>query len=175
MNDAARLPTLSQAGSLLLTPKAAQRPQRANATSGRTGTSTAHHGPSTSAGGCWAAISTAGSALQLLPFLGVEGLAPAEEEDDEGQGHGRLGRGDGEDEDHEGLAGVIQVVAAERDQGDARGLEHQLGAEEHDDQVAAGGEADQADGEHEGGDEEVVAEGQPVDGLRVVALGEQVE
>ena len=64
----------------------------------------------------------------------------------------RITGGNGEDEDDEGLAGVVEVEAPEGDEGEPGGLEHEFRAQEHDDEVAPGEEADNAHGEHQGAD-----------------------
>ena len=51
------------------------------------------------------------------------------------------------------------VAAGERDQVDRHALEHQLGAQEHHDEVPARDEPDQPDHKHDRADGEVVLEG----------------
>ena len=84
--------------------------------------------------------------------------AAAEEEDDEAEGEGGFGGGDGEEEDDEALAGGVEVESGEGDEVDGDALEHDFGAEEHHDHVAAGEEADEADGEEDCAEGEVVVE-----------------
>ena len=56
------------------------------------------------------------------------------------------------------LALEVAAVAGEGDKVDGHALQHHLGAQEHDDQVAAGEEADQPQGEQDGADNQVVVD-----------------
>lgn len=87
-----------------------------------------------------------GSALKLCPLLCIQRFF--KEENNQCKRHRGFCRGDGDEDNCESFAAVIEPVAAERDKRNSGGLEHQVGAEEHDDQVAAGEETDQADREH---------------------------
>ena len=79
----------------------------------------------------------------------------AEEQDHQPQRQRRLGGGDDQHENHERLPGQVAVVTAEGDQINCRPLEHQLGAEKHDDQVPPAQEADHADAEHDRADGQI--------------------
>src|SRR5690606_10975727 len=73
----------------------------------------------------------------------------------------------------ERLAGMVEPEATEGNQSDAGRLEHDLRAEEHDDEVAAREETDEPEGEEGRGNEKVVGERELMHRERVVGLGEQ--
>src|SRR5262245_30788958 len=100
------------------------------------------------------------SALELPPRVGVQRLFLPEQQYDQPQRQRRLGRRDHQDEDHERLPVQVAVIAPKRDQVDRHALEHQLGAEKHDDQVPARHEPDQPDHKHDRADGQVMLEGQ---------------
>ena len=96
--------------------------------------------------------------MKFCPLLCIQRFFLSKEENNQRKRHRGFCRGDGDKDDGESFAAVIEPIAAECDERDSGGLEHQVGAKEHDDQVAAGQETDQADGEHCTRDEEVVGE-----------------
>src|SRR5205814_881562 len=98
----------------------------------------------------------------------VERMAALVEAEDQGQGDGRLARRHGQDEQDERLSLEVAAVAGERRQVQRHPLQHHLGAEEHDDQVAPRQEADRPQAEQDGPDDEVVVQR---DGVHALLLG----
>src|SRR4051812_29957729 len=76
------------------------------------------------------------SPFQARERIGVQRLAMAEEADHDGQTDGGFGRGDGHDEKHDDLSVGRAKRAAERDEGQVDGVEHDLDRQEDRDQIA---------------------------------------
>src|SRR5688500_18942292 len=94
------------------------------------------------------------SAVQLPQLVDVDGqLAPVHRDDDPEADRHLAGRDDHDDDGHD-LAVAVAVHAAERDEREVRGVEHQLEAEQDHQRVAPDEHAAQADGEHERRDDE---------------------
>ena len=81
-------------------------------------------------------------------------LAPAHR-DDQPEADDDLGGGDGHHGEREDLAVDAAVQARERDQGEVRGVEHDLEREQHDQRAAPQEHARRADREEDRGDDEV--------------------
>src|SRR5262245_16711040 len=93
------------------------------------------------------------SPLHLAGVFDVHGVAVAYQTDDDRQSDGDLDGGHHHDHERQDLALVVADLAAERDQRQVRGVQHQLDAHEHDDHVAAREHADHADHEDQRGDD----------------------
>ena len=81
--------------------------------------------------------------------------------DDERQADRRFRRRDANRENHEHHTGQrlrVLAEAPERDEVQVRRVEHQFDADQHDDGVAPRQRAGQADGEEQGGEDEVMVE-----------------
>src|SRR5262249_59522754 len=88
-----------------------------------------------------------------------DGFRVAEERDEEGEPDGRLGRGDGDHEEHDDLAFLGPERRAVADEGEIRGVHHDLDREEDRDRGPAQERPRQADDEERGRDEEDVGKG----------------
>ena len=88
----------------------------------------------------------------------VGGLALAVKGDDEREAHGHFRRRDGDDEEDHDLAVEDVVEPAEGDKGEVGGVEHQLEGHVHDEQVAPQDDAQHAEAEERGADDEVMFE-----------------
>src|SRR5690606_26810889 len=80
--------------------------------------------------------------------------APHDGHDDPQSDHD-LGRGDDEDEEDDRLAADVVEAAGEGDEAEVDGVEHQLDAHEHDQQVAADHQTGRPDREEHGGQHQV--------------------
>src|SRR5262249_22042735 len=95
-----------------------------------------------------------------------DGFRVAEERDEDGEPDGRLGRGDGDHEEHDDLAFLGPERRAVADEGEIRGVHHDLDREEDRDRGPAQERPRQADDEERGRDEEDVGEWDAADHAR---------
>src|SRR5436190_8359693 len=98
------------------------------------------------------------SPFQLGERVGVERLAVTEQADDDGKAHRRFRGGDRHDEEHDDLAVRAAVHAAERDEREIDGVQHDLDRQQNRDQVAAHEHACRADAEQHGRQHEILLE-----------------
>src|SRR5262245_44173927 len=99
-----------------------------------------------------------GSPLERRERFGIERLAVPEEPDHERQADGGLGGGDGHDEERDDLSVHRPELAAERNERQVRGVQHDLDRQEQRDQVTAHKDAGRADREQQTGEDEVMLE-----------------
>jgi hypothetical protein len=97
--------------------------------------------------------------LQQVDLVNVKGLARAIDGDDDSQPDGGFGCGDDHDEEDEDLSGDLMPHMREGDEGEVNGVEHELNRHEDGDDVAFDKEAGDADGEEDGGEDQVVGNG----------------
>src|SRR5688572_27075414 len=100
-----------------------------------------------------------GSPLEARKGFGVERLAMAEQGDHERQADRRLGGGDGHDEEGDDLPVDLAELAAERDERQVDGVQHDLDRHQQRDDVAAQEHARRADGEQQAREHQVMANG----------------
>src|SRR5260370_26455502 len=99
------------------------------------------------------------SGFHQVDLVNVECLARAEEGDDDGEADGGLGCGYDHHEEDEDLALDLVPQMGEGDEGQVDGVEHQLDRHEDGDDVALDEERCDADGEEDGGEDQVVSDG----------------
>src|SRR6266702_2119719 len=97
----------------------------------------------------------AGSSLEQVQVIGDHGASDAEDQDGDGEAEGDLRHRDADGEEH---PHHVRGEASKGGQVDVDGIEHQLDAEEDADGVPAGDDAEEADGEEDGGEGEIGAE-----------------
>src|SRR5690606_31546609 len=98
------------------------------------------------------------SALQQAGVVDRRGPAGSEDGHDDGQPDDDLGRGNHHDEERQDLAGQVAVDPGKGHQGQVRGVEHELDAEEGDDRVAPQQHGRGPDREQDAGQDQVVHE-----------------
>src|SRR5262245_27623258 len=96
-----------------------------------------------------------GLATEQVETVRLDGPANAEDRDDDGQPDGDLGDRDGDREEREDQPDDVAAEARERNLVDVDGVEYELDAEQDADRVPARQDAEQADGEDQGGQREV--------------------
>src|SRR5687768_9690512 len=99
-----------------------------------------------------------GSPLQRRKRFGVERLTMAEQPDDERQPDGGFGRGHGHHEEGDDLAIDFAKLAAEGDEREVDGVQHDLHRQQQGDQVAAQEHAGRANGEQQARKHEVMSD-----------------
>src|SRR5262245_29901280 len=95
----------------------------------------------------------------------VHRAAAPEHGDDHRQSDGGLGGRDGDDEERRQVTHVHARIAGEGEEGEVGGVEHHLDAHEDHQRVAADQDAEHAQAEEQGGQEEVVLQRDAVHGL----------
>src|SRR5215213_9589621 len=95
-------------------------------------------------------------ALEVRRLVELRRLAQAVEGDQDAQPHRRLARGHGDGEDREDLSGQIRELIRERDQVQVHRVEHQLDRHQHGDHVLARGDPEDADGEEQAREHQIV-------------------
>src|SRR6478672_10797951 len=99
------------------------------------------------------------SAFQQVNFGDIDGAAITEVDDDDGEADGGLGRGDGEHDQRKDLPDQVIVERRKGDEIEVHRKQHQLDAHQNDDDVFAIEEdAENAKGEQDRGDGEVMGE-----------------
>src|SRR5690242_2364083 len=111
------------------------------------------------------------SVLQQVRVVDARGASRPEDGHDDGEADHDLGRGHDHDEEGHDLPVQVAVHAAERDQRQVAGVEHQLDAHEQHDRVAPDQHPDRPDGEQDAGEHDVVPRLHGVDYLPSVPLG----
>src|ERR1044072_1312938 len=101
------------------------------------------------------------SSAQAPQLVDVERKAAAEEGDDQAEPDDDLAGGDDHHDDREDLPLLIADHAAEGDQGEVAGVQHQLQAEQDHDRAAADQQAHRAGGEEQAGEDDVPLDAHP--------------
>src|SRR5262245_61979081 len=105
--------------------------------------------PANGSSGMSQSRSVIASPAQQADVVDVGGLPAPEERQDDREAHGRLARRDRDHEQREDVADHRLHLVGEGDEGEVRGVQHQLDGHEHDDDVAAHQDPDAADGEQQ--------------------------
>src|SRR5882757_473851 len=96
------------------------------------------------------------SVLQQVRVVDRGRASGPEDGHDDGQTHHHFGGSDHHHEERDDLPVEVAVTAGERDEGQVRGIEHQLDAHEHDDRVAPDQHPCRTDGEQQRAEVQVI-------------------